>query len=135
MQSDLQHEKYETLIRVINEGHDETVKDSKSTPMGNVKGGEYQKESRYANKRFECNIFFQFYQEHAAVPYDDESWENYRRTMYWFNPKVSLASRLAFNFAGQTLDFLKHREDYQMVIAKLLIEKNCGGLSTCAVFT
>ena len=42
MQSDLQHEKYETLIRVINEGHDETVKDSKSTPMGNVKGGEYQ---------------------------------------------------------------------------------------------
>ena len=54
------------------------------------------------------------------MPYGDESWENYRRTMYWFNPKVSLASRLAFNFAGQTLDFLKHREDYQMVIAKLL---------------
>ena len=69
------------------------------------------------------------------MPYDDESWENYRRTMYWFNPKISLASRLAFNFAGQTLDFLKHREDYQMVSAKLLIEKKCGGLSTCVVFT
>ena len=66
------------------------------------------------------------------MPYDDESWENYRRTMYWFNPKVSLASRLAFNFAGQTLDFLKHREDYQMVISKLLNEFFFFGLSTRA---
>ena len=42
MPSDLQHEEYETLIRVINEGHDETVEDSKSTPLGNVKGFSYR---------------------------------------------------------------------------------------------
>ena len=39
MQSDLQHKEHETLIGVTDEGHDETVQDSKSTPMGDVKGG------------------------------------------------------------------------------------------------
>ena len=40
---------------------------------------------------------------------------DYRQTMHWLKPNVSLASRLAFNFAGQTVDFLRHRDDYQMV--------------------
>ena len=42
MPSDLQHEEYETLIRVIDEGHDETVENSNSTPMGNVEGVSYR---------------------------------------------------------------------------------------------
>ena len=39
MQSDLQHKEHETLVGVTDEGHDETVQDSKNTPMGDVKGG------------------------------------------------------------------------------------------------
>ena len=39
MQSDLQHKEHETLVGVTDEGHDETVQASKSTPMGDVKGG------------------------------------------------------------------------------------------------
>lgn len=56
------------------------------------------------------------------MPYDDEKWEKYRQTMHWLNPKVSIASRLAFNFAGQTVDFLRHQDDYQMVSAELIKE-------------
>ena len=83
--------------------------------MGNVKGEAYRESTHRISKPKN----FQFYQDHAAVPYDDERWEKHRRTMHWFNPKVSLASRLAFNFAGQTVDFQRHRDDYQMVSAEL----------------
>ena len=52
MQSDLQHKEYETLIRVINEGHDETVNDGKSTPMGDVKGGAWKGKHSNEHKEF-----------------------------------------------------------------------------------
>ena len=112
MQSDLQHKEYETLIGVTDEGHDETVQDSKSTPMGDVKGGANHVQK---GKYFKDAISLQFYHEHAAIPYGDEKWDNYRKTMHWLKPQVTLAARLALNFAGQTVDFRRHRDDYQMV--------------------
>ena len=69
-------------------------------------------------------ISFQFYHGHAAVPYDDEKWDSYRKTMHWLKPQVTLAARLALNFAGQTVDFRKHRDDYQMVCDKFWRQKH-----------
>ena len=73
----------------------------------------YRKYGR-AHTDFNDTISFQFYHEHAAVPYDDEKWDSYRKTMHWLKPQVTLAARLALNFAGQTVDFRRHRDDYQM---------------------
>ncbi len=52
-----------------------------------------------------------------SIPYDDPAWFDRRRA--WYPDRIYTASpeeKVTFNYAGQMADYIKHRDEYDVVV-------------------